>query len=79
MNCKCGNSARYINSLGEFCCAICPLKEGLDSVKLASVPDLLKWCRDFLDIYYEGIMDTYGGYDVEILKDAIGRKNVGPL
>jgi hypothetical protein len=48
MNCKCGNAARYINARGELCCATCPLKEPIDSVKLASVPALLAVARELV-------------------------------
>jgi hypothetical protein len=48
MNCKCGNAARYINELGEFCCALCPIKEGLDSIRLSNVPALLSFVRHLL-------------------------------
>lgn len=44
----CTNAARYINARGELCCSICPVKEGIDSIKLDDVPKLLEWCRKFL-------------------------------
>jgi hypothetical protein len=44
--CKCGeNAARYMNERGELCCSLCPLKEGIDSIKLDDVPKLLAWAR----------------------------------
>jgi hypothetical protein len=44
--CKCGeNAARYMNERGELCCSLCPLKEGVDSIKLDDVPKLLAWAR----------------------------------
>ncbi len=46
--CSCGNAARYINEHGELCCAICPIKQGLDSIKIASVPALLAFARKLL-------------------------------
>jgi hypothetical protein len=46
--CSCGNAARYINERGELCCAICPIKQGLDAIKLASVPALLAFARSLL-------------------------------
>jgi hypothetical protein len=51
MNCKCGNAGRYINERGELCCAICPLGEGIDSIRLADVPALLAWARKFGHLY----------------------------
>jgi hypothetical protein len=45
VNCKCGNAARYINERSELCCAICPLGENIDSIRLTDVPALLKWAR----------------------------------
>jgi hypothetical protein len=53
MNCKCGNAARYINERGELCCAICPLGEGIDSIRLADVPALLAWARKFANLHTE--------------------------
>jgi hypothetical protein len=46
MNCACGNEARYINARNELCCALCPLKENVDSIRLSDVPALLAWARD---------------------------------
>jgi len=44
--CKCGeNAARYINERSELCCGICPIKQGLDAIKLDDVPQLLGWAR----------------------------------
>ena len=51
MNCRCGNAARYINERGELCCAICPLGEGIDSIRLADVPALLAWARKFANLH----------------------------
>lgn len=48
MNCACGNAARYVTADGRFTCAICPIKEGVDSIRLADVPALLRWARAFL-------------------------------
>ena len=46
IRCVCGdNEARYINELGELCCGLCPIKQGLDSIKIADVGLLLKWAR----------------------------------
>lgn len=50
MTCKCGNAARYINTRGELCCGICPIKEGIDSIKLASVPELLRLARGLIHL-----------------------------
>ncbi len=48
MTCKCGNEARYIAVTGALTCAICPIRAGVDSIKLASVPDLLREVRGLL-------------------------------
>lgn len=50
LECACGNAARYLNERGQFCCATCPLKEGIDSIKLADVPKLLEWARKFVNL-----------------------------
>lgn len=42
------NAARYMNERGELCCATCPLKEGVDSIKLDDVSKLLVWARSAL-------------------------------
>lgn len=44
----CDNIARYINARGELCCSICPLKEGIDSIKLDDVPKLLAGARQLI-------------------------------
>jgi hypothetical protein len=49
--CKCGNAARYMNARGELCCSLCPLKEGIDSIKLDDVPSLLAWARKFINLH----------------------------
>lgn len=46
--CSCGNAARYINERGELCCAICPIKQGIDSIRLIDVPRLLAFARKLL-------------------------------
>ena len=53
MNCTCGNAARYMNERGELCCSICPLKDGIDSIRLADVPELLAWARKFVNLHAE--------------------------
>lgn len=73
MTCKCGNSARYINERGELCCGICPLKEGLDSIKLSDVPKLLSWAREFLP--YEGnYVSDVDPSEVEGLRNIVQRR-----
>lgn len=43
--CKCGNAARYVDSQGELCCSLCPLKAGRDAVKITAIPELLQLVR----------------------------------
>jgi hypothetical protein len=45
--CRCGNAARYVTSSGELTCALCPLRAGQDSIRLADVPHLLAWARRY--------------------------------
>jgi hypothetical protein len=45
LKCECGNEARYIDDRGEFCCGICPVKTGRDSIRISDVPQLLGWAR----------------------------------
>ena len=49
MNCKCGNEARYINAQHELCCSVCPIKGGLDAIRLTDVPTLHQWCVTYLE------------------------------
>lgn len=70
--CSCGNDARYINELGELCCGVCPIAQGLDSIKLSDVPALLKWSRRVLE---GGFM---GGSSFEALRHILGRKPLVP-
>lgn len=41
----CSNEARYINERGELCCGLCPIKQGIDSIRILDVPHLLRACR----------------------------------
>ncbi len=68
MKCSCGNDARYINERGELCCGICPIKEGIDSIKLGDVSNLLAWARE---IQVGGFL---GGDSFGALRSIIGRK-----
>ena len=68
VECDCGNEARYVSQTGELTCAICPLKRGEDSIRIADVPALLAWSRDVLA---GGAM---GGSSFEALREIIGRK-----
>lgn len=65
---SCSNEARYISERGTFVCGICPIAERIDSIKLADVPALLKWCREVLT---GGAM---GGSSFEALRSIVGRK-----
>ena len=47
VTCRCGNAARYIDLLGHLTCGICPLKNNIDSIRIADVPKLLAWARCF--------------------------------
>ncbi len=47
---RCGNAARYVDAAGLLTCGICPIRFGLDSIKIASIPDLLVWCRRFVSV-----------------------------
>lgn len=49
MKCKCGNEARYINVRHELCCSICPIKEGVDAIRITEVPTLHQWCVTYLE------------------------------
>ncbi len=71
MTCACGNAARYINELGELCCGICPIKQGLDSIKLASVPEMIKLARLFIE---SPTCKTNDLRVVQKMSELIGRK-----
>lgn len=49
MTCCCGNTARYINERYEYCCSLCPIGEGLDSIRLSDVKALHTWCVTYLN------------------------------
>lgn len=73
MKCSCEeNEARYINELGELCCGVCPIEQGLDSIKLGDVPQLLKWSRAVLA---GGLMN---GSSFEALRNIVQRKPLVP-
>jgi len=62
------NEARYIDETSTFCCGVCPIKQGLDSIRVSDVSALLKWARA---IDNGGFMD---GYSFGALRNIIGRK-----
>lgn len=66
------NQARYIDEIGLLVCGLCPITEGVDSIKIADVPQLLQWARDVLA---GGFMD---GYSFGKLREIIGRIPEGP-
>lgn len=69
VTCKCGNAARYINERGELCCGTCPIKQGIDSIKLDDVPKLLAWARR-LDTHAETSLGFHAA-DVFELREII--------
>ena len=42
--CACGNYARYINERDELCCALCPIRERIESIKISDALRLWDWC-----------------------------------
>jgi hypothetical protein len=48
-NCACGNVARYINELGDLCCGTCPVRNRMDSIRLADVAPLLAATRNLVE------------------------------
>jgi hypothetical protein len=58
--CACGNHARYVDEDGYLTCALCPLRAGKDSIRIADVPRLLKWARAAVDLRSEGLSDLRG-------------------
>jgi hypothetical protein len=50
VTCACGNAARYVAADGRLTCALCPIRDGVDSVRLADVPALLAAARSVIEI-----------------------------
>ena len=50
----CDNTARYINARGELCCGLCPIKQGIDSIRIYDVPELLVLVRRITDEIGQG-------------------------
>lgn len=68
----CGeNEARYIDEYGRHVCGTCPIKGGLDAIKISDVPALLKWCRQVLR---GGTMREQGGSSFQALREILGKK-----
>ena len=70
--CACGNHARYVDEDGHLTCAICPLRAGKDSIRLADVPRLLRWARGVVS----GELSPYPervGFALSDLRGIIGR------
>jgi len=66
MKCRCGNEGRYITARGEISCAICPLKDRVDSVRISDIPEVLAWLRSYLSGKPLGdhLLRSYLGKDV---------------
>lgn len=41
MHCACGNFARYVNERSELCCALCPLRQNIQSWRILDVPGMI--------------------------------------
>ena len=78
MFCACGNHARYVDEDGRLTCAICPLREGKDSIGLRHVPALLAWARRWSERRPMGQSPEYFRQSAieeqRELKSIIGRK-----
>jgi hypothetical protein len=57
--CACGNEARYINTQYEWCCSLCPLKQGIDSIRRSDVQALHAWTL--------AVLQTDGGPEQVVL------------
>jgi hypothetical protein len=66
------NETRCIDETGTLCCGVCPIKQGLDSIRISDVAALLKWARA---VERGGFM---GGDSFGALRDIIGRKPLVP-
>jgi hypothetical protein len=49
VTCTCGNEPRYIDAHGKLVCGLCPIKEGVDSIRISQIPGLLRWARHVCD------------------------------
>jgi hypothetical protein len=74
--CACGNAARYVDQHGALTCAVCPIKRREDSVKLADVPRLLEWARQFVTFCdnYVHVTDDDVQAMARNLKDIVQRR-----
>lgn len=48
MKCACGNDARYITEQGLFTCSLCPLRQGIEAIRLTDVGPLLPLLRELM-------------------------------
>lgn len=70
----CQNDARYVDQHGKLVCGTCPIKRGEDSIRVADVPALLAWAREFVHF-----MDASDAPDqrlaaaTRLMRDIIGR------
>jgi hypothetical protein len=64
----CGkNAARYITEYDSLVCGLCPIKYGIDAIKISDVAKLLRWARQVSE---GGMMN---GSSFEALRSIIGR------
>jgi hypothetical protein len=67
---SCENEARYIDAHGDLSCALCPIKFGIDSIRIVDVPALLAWSREVLAGGFMG-GDSFGK-----LREIVGQQPV---
>lgn len=61
LKCACNKDALYIDMRGELACEICPIKSGLDAIKITDVPRLLAWARRFIAVNITMSPDSVSG------------------
>jgi hypothetical protein len=71
----CGeNEVRYVNEYGQTCCGICPIKHGLDSIRISDVPKLVAWARDIVNAHRSVGYTELDRCDIEAASELLGQK-----
>lgn len=75
MKCQvCGeNEARYVDSVARLTCALCPLKEGRDSVRISDVPRLMQYAREAAQLLGQDYLWDYKVQTANALQEILGK------
>ncbi len=70
--CACGNEPRYVDAHGKLVCGLCPIQEGVDSIRISQIPALLAFARGVIAQQRDAGPEAFGVIvNAEILAELI--------